>query len=621
MFDGRLWDSFIHQPGAWLTGVTTVLVDPANSVWIATHQFVVPYRGYEAGIVQYNHKEFTAFPLGRWEALDSKIHSLAVDGEGSIVMAKAGHPAYSTPGIYKSTFQVKESTASVPYKIEEPWFLKDFDQHATFSERVLLDDASEPLGGVTATSDGGFFLRLGRNRLVRTDDSPEIRWTREVSDLHVVGIEEAPGSGCSVFARDYSLAWGSPGFLKVLRLDQNGRLLWERELHIPPSLRDPSVKGGYTKGGSTIEGGNWLVASLLYLDRDCCGEKWRDWESALTVFDSSGTGVSSSWLVGSRMRVEGLLVDSPDGILPFGRELRGVHYTADHDIEGSNRVAPFLKMTSTDGGEIWHYKSPVQTMEYRSNGPGALAVRTTNGMYLLMGNVGSAYPARHNYNRVLLAMLSDEGEVIWENVLDRSGFHTIGWDLVPYPGGGAIILFSFEDGDGEGRVWMSRIDEEGQVQGNWDLGAAPAEYLADWRWLPRLASSADGSLRVFGYREDGGALYVKEVVPGSTDAETESKEFLASEEESLAPGVELYQNYPNPFNSCTTVRFNVAEEGPVSLRVVSLHGALVAELADAILPAGDYIVPLEAGNLASGVYLCRLQSRGQTASRKMLIMR
>ncbi|HXX63573.1 MAG TPA: LamG-like jellyroll fold domain-containing protein, partial [Bacteroidota bacterium] len=92
----------------------------------------------------------------------------------------------------------------------------------------------------------------------------------------------------------------------------------------------------------------------------------------------------------------------------------------------------------------------------------------------------------------------------------------------------------------------------------------------------------------------------------------------------LPVALELLQNYPNPFNPSTTIAFAVPgflARHRVSLRVFDVLGRQVAMLFDGPLPAGRYSVPWAAGGLASGVYLCRLESGGTVRVEKMVLMK
>jgi len=90
----------------------------------------------------------------------------------------------------------------------------------------------------------------------------------------------------------------------------------------------------------------------------------------------------------------------------------------------------------------------------------------------------------------------------------------------------------------------------------------------------------------------------------------------------------LSQNYPNPFNPSTIIRFSLPagrQELPmnsfVTLKVYNLLGQEVATLVNEQKPAGNYEVKFDASNLASGVYVYRLNAGDFTASQKMLLLK
>ncbi|NBC17864.1 MAG: T9SS type A sorting domain-containing protein [Bacteroidetes bacterium] len=90
--------------------------------------------------------------------------------------------------------------------------------------------------------------------------------------------------------------------------------------------------------------------------------------------------------------------------------------------------------------------------------------------------------------------------------------------------------------------------------------------------------------------------------------------------------VELVGNYPNPFNPTTTIRYALPEAMPVTLTVYNVLGAKVAVLVDASQSAGHHEVAWDGRNdsgtlVPSGLYLYRLETPGQTHSRKMVLMK
>jgi len=81
----------------------------------------------------------------------------------------------------------------------------------------------------------------------------------------------------------------------------------------------------------------------------------------------------------------------------------------------------------------------------------------------------------------------------------------------------------------------------------------------------------------------------------------------------------LSPNYPNPFHPETTIRYQVAQTGPVRLDVVDLLGRTVAVLVDDVRSVGTHTVTLDARDLPGGLYLYRLQAGATVLVRKMIL--
>ncbi|MCA1803675.1 MAG: T9SS type A sorting domain-containing protein, partial [Rhodothermaceae bacterium] len=85
--------------------------------------------------------------------------------------------------------------------------------------------------------------------------------------------------------------------------------------------------------------------------------------------------------------------------------------------------------------------------------------------------------------------------------------------------------------------------------------------------------------------------------------------------------VALLQNYPNPFNPSTQIRFELPSNQPVTLRVYDITGRLVSTLVNGVRPAGVNIVSFDASNLASGVYVYRLEGADFAQTRSMTLIK
>ena len=96
---------------------------------------------------------------------------------------------------------------------------------------------------------------------------------------------------------------------------------------------------------------------------------------------------------------------------------------------------------------------------------------------------------------------------------------------------------------------------------------------------------------------------------------------LSSSTTELPTETALPGNYPNPFNPETTIRYTLPQTGKVHLAVYNLLGHEVAALVDESKPAGHHTIRFEAGDLPSGVYLYRLQTKDQIMARTMILVK
>lgn len=110
--------------------------------------------------------------------------------------------------------------------------------------------------------------------------------------------------------------------------------------------------------------------------------------------------------------------------------------------------------------------------------------------------------------------------------------------------------------------------------------------------------------------------------PVESPPDSEDPPMPTGNEQNAAPqSFVLEQNYPNPFNPVTTIRFELSASSFVSLRVFDINGRLVDTLVQKTLPAGSHGVTFEANNLASGIYIYRLETPGSIQTKKMTLLR
>ena len=83
----------------------------------------------------------------------------------------------------------------------------------------------------------------------------------------------------------------------------------------------------------------------------------------------------------------------------------------------------------------------------------------------------------------------------------------------------------------------------------------------------------------------------------------------------------LEQNFPNPFNPSTQIRYKIAENDFVSLKVYDLLGNEVATLINEVQSAGSYQVNFDATRLSSGIYFYSIKTSRFNFTRKMQLIK
>ena len=93
------------------------------------------------------------------------------------------------------------------------------------------------------------------------------------------------------------------------------------------------------------------------------------------------------------------------------------------------------------------------------------------------------------------------------------------------------------------------------------------------------------------------------------------------ETEEIPTEFSLSQNFPNPFNPTTTIQFLLPKSGDVTLKIYNLLGEEVKTLVNEYKEIGNHSVQFNANNLASGMYLYRLQSGDFIEVKKMIFLK
>ncbi len=83
----------------------------------------------------------------------------------------------------------------------------------------------------------------------------------------------------------------------------------------------------------------------------------------------------------------------------------------------------------------------------------------------------------------------------------------------------------------------------------------------------------------------------------------------------------LFQNYPNPFNPETTIKFSLAKSGNVTIKLYNILGQEIRTLVKEEKYAGEYSIKFNGSDLASGVYLYRIEAGTFTTTKKIVLLK
>jgi hypothetical protein len=142
-----------------------------------------------------------------------------------------------------------------------------------------------------------------------------------------------------------------------------------------------------------------------------------------------------------------------------------------------------------------------------------------------------------------------------------------------------------------------------------------------------VAPDTDGSSLVpvevdpSGVQQDPAQWRASLSIGGSPGRDDMTPAAVSEKDDNVPAEVELRQNYPNPFNPVSMIDFGIPVESRVTITIHDLLGRTVATLMDDVQRAGFHSVPFVATNLASGVYLVRLQCGPTVRLRKAIVMK
>ena len=103
-------------------------------------------------------------------------------------------------------------------------------------------------------------------------------------------------------------------------------------------------------------------------------------------------------------------------------------------------------------------------------------------------------------------------------------------------------------------------------------------------------------------------------------------DYLNLIDDELPSEFKLNQNYPNPFNPITEISYELASDGFVKLSIFDMKGREIKTLIENIQLSGKRSVIWNATDnnyqaVSAGLYLYKIQKKGITKTRKMVLIK
>ncbi|MFO8028834.1 MAG: T9SS type A sorting domain-containing protein [Cyclonatronaceae bacterium] len=109
--------------------------------------------------------------------------------------------------------------------------------------------------------------------------------------------------------------------------------------------------------------------------------------------------------------------------------------------------------------------------------------------------------------------------------------------------------------------------------------------------------------------------------PVSRSITLERAEQTSVDDSDLPQRFALEQNYPNPFNPTTQIRYDVPNQSHVRIMIYDVLGRQVQMLVNEEMSPGRHNVDFDATQLASGVYIYRMEAGPFVQTRKMMLVK
>ncbi len=507
-------------------------------------------------------------------------------------------------GSFSAKIVIESNASTSPDNTDLAGDATDLSKGFVTFERIFGSPEGDGVGSVRETADGGFLLAGSITRLdqeysdaslIKTDRYGQVEWSQwygqeEWSEGLSVGIPLAEGGYIAVGSHANSQQRLEPN-IYAIKTDASGTLVWEK------SYGKSDFKADAGSDIIPTGDGGFLIAGYTQTQQDKNAYLIKINASGVVLWEKTYGGAGGEDIDSIRPTADG-------GYVFVGS-------TSTNATGGSSDFDIYLVKIGSTGEVVWEKKYGGTDWD-RAGG----FILTPDGGYLIAGYTASpefGAVARDAYLLKLDASATKEWQQLygWEHkdgaseviATDDGGYLLVGGSERYYD---ATFLTWRSDlyvvkTDGAGKeVWSKTF---GGIQ---EEGASCVRLVSDGGYIISGSTSS--------YSKDSDVYFIKLRQDGAfTAVETHPLE---------SPGrFILEQNYPNPFNDRTLLRYQLPQDSPVRLQVFNLRGELIANVVDEVKKAGTYQVSFAAGDLASGLYVIRIQTNQGFSIGRMLLLK
>jgi hypothetical protein len=505
-----------------------------------------------------------------------------------------------------SGFIISGRTNSYAHGGSDVWLVgTDYNGNEIWSH-AFGGEEDEAAYDLKKTSDGGFLIAAVKSDnvwLIRTDELGDTLWTQHYYDSVWCTVQDiteiSDGGFVLVGSRDTETmdrdVW-------LIRTDERGSMLWSRrygEDRWDEGISvDQTEDGGFIIVGSTDSPSGETHLILLIRTNELGEPIW-----------------TQSYMTGSWSEGRAVMQTADGGFI-----VAGVAELWNGKTEKQSLIPPSLKQYLTENNSkinitkadnisdiqiIFDQLNPY-TNEFKGKN------KTTYDHYKSIIEQDMIIQERD----AGLIKTNELGETLWSLIVGGPGWDDI-YSISPTSDDGYIVA-------GEKNVrktdsqdfWLIRGDVSGDTLWTTTIGDSVNEIAFDVKQTFEYGYIATGTK----YNNEVGMeqMWLVRLGEEITDIELPAAQFPER--------FVLEQNYPNPFNSTTTIRYSVAKQAKILLKVYDILGQELKVLVNEYHSPGQKSVTWDGTDqygrfVSSGIYLYQLQTENEVQIRKMMLIK